>query len=203
MAWSSWQPKLTGNRKILYQTAARWGVCALSLSVMSLSPVQLFATPWAVAREASLSMGFSWTILEWVAMPSTRGSSRPRGRIRVSRIAGGFFTLWTTRGDPVKAEPAWAWLSWLWALSCKLGTEIWDVSLRAVWLPGRVWVFYSFLNWWIIALQYCDGFCHTSTWISHSYTCVSPHPETPSLFSPHPIPLGYPRASALSALLHV
>ena len=29
----------------------------------------------------------------------------------------------------------------------------------------------SFLkkNWSIIALQYCVGFCHTSTWISHRY----------------------------------
>ena len=25
-------------------------------------------------------------------------------------------------------------------------------------------------NWRIIALQYCVGFCHTSTWISHRYT---------------------------------
>ena len=29
-------------------------------------------------------------------------------------------------------------------------------------------------NWRIIALQYCDGFCHTSTWICHRYTCVIP-----------------------------
>ena len=31
-------------------------------------------------------------ILEWVAMPSSRGSSRPRDRNRVSRFAGGLFT---------------------------------------------------------------------------------------------------------------
>ena len=31
---------------------------------------------------------------------------------------------------------------------------------------------------------------------------VSPHPEYPSNFPPHPIPIGCPRASALSALLH-
>ena len=31
-------------------------------------------------------------------------------------------------------------------------------------------------NWKIIALQYCVGFCHTSTWISQRYTHV------PSLF---------------------
>ena len=31
---------------------------------------------------------------------------------------------------------------------------------------------------------------------------VSPHPEPPTHFPPHPIPLGCPRAPALSALLH-
>ena len=32
-------------------------------------------------------------------------------------------------------------------------------------------------------------FCHTSAWICHRYTRV-PHPEAPSLLSPHTIPLG-------------
>ena len=31
---------------------------------------------------------------------------------------------------------------------------------------------------------------------------VSPHPEAPSHLPPHPIPLGCPRALALSALIH-
>ena len=31
-------------------------------------------------------------ILEWVAVPFSRGSSQPRDQTRVSRIAGGFFT---------------------------------------------------------------------------------------------------------------
>ena len=35
-------------------------------------------------------------ILEWVAFPFSRGSSRPRSRTGVSCIAGGFFTSWTT-----------------------------------------------------------------------------------------------------------
>ena len=26
--------------------------------------------------------------------------------------------------------------------------------------------FYFIFNWRIIALQYCDGFCHTSTWMN-------------------------------------
>ena len=36
-------------------------------------------------------------ILEWVAMPSSRGSSQPRDRTQVSCIAGGFSTVWATR----------------------------------------------------------------------------------------------------------
>ena len=32
-------------------------------------------------------------ILEWVSMPSTRGSSQPRDQTQVSRIAGRFFTI--------------------------------------------------------------------------------------------------------------
>ena len=31
-------------------------------------------------------------ILEWVVFPFPRGSSQPRDRTQVSRIAGGFFT---------------------------------------------------------------------------------------------------------------
>ena len=44
-----------------------------------LSRVQLFATPWTVAPQALLSVGILQArILEWAAMPSSRGSSQPR-----------------------------------------------------------------------------------------------------------------------------
>ena len=36
-------------------------------------------------------------IVEWVAMPSSRGSSQHRGWTWISRTAGRFFTIWTTR----------------------------------------------------------------------------------------------------------
>ena len=36
-------------------------------------------------------------ILEWVAIPSSRGSSQPRDQTEISHIAGGFFTSWATR----------------------------------------------------------------------------------------------------------
>ena len=59
----------------------------------SLSHVQLFVTPWTVAHQASLSMGILQArILEWVAMPSSRGSSQLRDQTQVSHTAGRFFT---------------------------------------------------------------------------------------------------------------
>ena len=47
-----------------------------------------------VACQAPLSMGILQArILEWVAMPSSRGSSQPRDPTQVSRIAGAFFIM--------------------------------------------------------------------------------------------------------------
>ena len=40
--------------------------------------------------------------LEWVVMPSSRGSSWPRDRTWVFCIAGGFFTVWVTREAPLR-----------------------------------------------------------------------------------------------------
>ena len=34
---------------------------------------------------------------------------------------------------------------------------------------------FIFISWRLITLQYCSGFCHTLTSISHGFTCV-PHP---------------------------
>ena len=51
-----------------------------------------------VAQQAPQSMGILQArILEWVAMPSSRGSSQSRDWTQVSHIAGGFFTVWATR----------------------------------------------------------------------------------------------------------
>ena len=56
--------------------------------VCVLSHVQLFATPWPVACQASLSIGFSRPeILEWVAISSSSGSSWPRDQTHVSCVS--------------------------------------------------------------------------------------------------------------------
>ena len=52
-----------------------------------------------------------------------------------------------------------------------------------------------------MTLQYCSGFCHTLTRISHGCTYF-PHPEPPPTSPLHPIPQGHPSAPALSTLFH-
>ena len=61
----------------------------------------LFVTPWTVACQAHLSMGFSWQEY-WSGLPFPPSRDLPDPGIeptstRVSCIAGGFFTIWATR----------------------------------------------------------------------------------------------------------
>ena len=66
--------------------------------VKSLSRVRLFATPWTIASQAPLSMGFFQAIvLEWIAISFSKGSLQPRDQTQVSCITGGFFNSWATR----------------------------------------------------------------------------------------------------------
>ena len=59
---------------------------------------------------------------------------------------------------------------------------------------------FIFISWRLITLQYCSGFCHTLTWISHGFTCI-PHPDPPSHLPLCPIPLGLPSAPGPSTCL--
>ena len=63
-------------------------------------------------------------ILEWVAIPFSRGSSQPRNWTRVSGIAGGFFTSWATReGLPELVDQETHVLSWAYGLE-------WDIHIH-------------------------------------------------------------------------
>ena len=64
-----------------------------------------------------------------------------------------------------------------------------------------LFIFKNYFNWRLIILQYCGGFCHTVTWISHGCTCV-PQADSSSHLPPHPISQGHPSALSLSALFH-
>ena len=125
----------------------------------SLSHIRLFVTPWTVARQAPLSRGILQArTLEWVAMPSSRGSSQLRDRTQVSRTAGRFFTNWATREavktmiDEIKAQESgilllgWASLS----LACPLRYRTMIIQFSSVQSLSRVRLF---ATPWTIAHQ--------------------------------------------------
>ena len=91
--------------------------------------------------------------------------------------------------------------SWKGAWRKQLILKVW--SERNWRLNKLTYIIYLFIyfKWKLITLQYCSGFCHILTWISHRCTCV-PHPEFPFHLPPHRIPQGHPSASALSTLSH-
>ena len=66
--------------------------------VKSLSRVRLFATPWTVAYQASLSMRFSRQEY-WSGLPFPSPGDLPDPGTWVSHIVGRCFTVWITKED--------------------------------------------------------------------------------------------------------
>ena len=60
--------------------------------------IMMAPDPQCDPREYTVHGILQARILAWVAIPFFRGSSQPRDRTQVSRIAGRFFTSWATRG---------------------------------------------------------------------------------------------------------
>ena len=127
--------------------------------VKLLSCVQLFATPWTVAHQASPSMEFSrHKYREWVAISFSRGSSQPRDWTQVSCIAGRRFTIWATRESPEANLPIHktkTMLCYAKSLqSCPTLCEPIDSSPPGSPVPGILqartleWVAISFSNAW-------------------------------------------------------
>ena len=93
---------------------------------------------WTVAHHAPLSMGILQArILEWVAMPSSKGSSQPRDQTLVSCIAGEFFTLWVRREACVKLN---------WILFCCYICNIFVHSFICWWTLGLLLYLLAFVN---------------------------------------------------------
>ena len=63
-----------------------------------LSRIWLFATPWTIHTVHGILQA---RILEWVAVPFSRGSFQPWDRTHVSNTAGGFFTSSATRESSI------------------------------------------------------------------------------------------------------
>ena len=93
--------------------------------------VRLFVTPGTTACQAPLSMGILQArILEWVAMPPSRGSSQPRDQTHVSALQAdslpsepqekhrntGVSSLSLLQGIFLTQKPNWGLLHYWWSL---------------------------------------------------------------------------------------
>ena len=80
---------------MLFILSCNWFNCLhLSLDRVKVAPSRLtLCNPMDYTVHGILQA----RILEWVAIPFSRGSCQPRDWTQVSRIVGGFFTCWATR----------------------------------------------------------------------------------------------------------
>ena len=86
---------------------------SLLCCALSLGPVRLFVTLWTAVYQAPLSMGIRQArLLEWAAMPSSRGTSWPRNWTGVSCIVAGFFISWATWEALNLVFITWKYYSW-------------------------------------------------------------------------------------------
>ena len=88
------------------------------------------ATLWTVAFQPPVYGILQARILEWVAIPSSRGSSWPREQTWVSCIAGRHFTSWTTREARSHFH-----FKLLWAAADVTRTRGWWWGCSAVMIP--------------------------------------------------------------------
>ena len=86
--WETWAQSLGWDDPL------EEGMATHSSIVKSPSRVRLFATPWTSSLPGfSLRGILQASVLKWVAISFSRGSSQPKDQTRVSRIPGRRFNL--------------------------------------------------------------------------------------------------------------
>ena len=166
-------------------------LCIFS-SVQPLSHVWIFVTPWTAAGQASLSTPNSQSLLKLMSTESVMPSNHLILCYPLLLLPSIFPSIRVFSNELVLCI---RWPKyWSFSFSINPCTEYSVlISFRTDWLEllavqrtlkrclqHHISFFFSFFkiyfNWRLVTLQYCGGFCHTFTWISHGCTCV-PHPD--------------------------
>ena len=88
---------------------------------------------------------FQARIMKWVAIPFSRGFSRPRYQIQVSCITGGFFTIWATGGAQIITERPI--LKYVWK------TMAYNKKESCAFKTGLLRIFKKVLCWFVMNLK--------------------------------------------------
>ena len=108
---SSWGQELYWSRRCGHSPWPTLPGDHLKVKGLVALPCQTLWGPMDYSPPGSSIHGiFQAKILGWVAIPFSRGSSRPRGRTWVSHITGRFFTIWTNR-EATHTVPNLPWSS--------------------------------------------------------------------------------------------
>ena len=119
-------------------------------SVQSLSHVQLCDPMDCSPRLPGSSVYgiLQARILEWVAIPFSRGSFQPRDQTQVSSVADRFFTVWATREGPIPLHP--------FASLCNYFAIYFYLFIFLRWLVP-VWGKYYTVRYHCKCLEICSG----------------------------------------------
>ena len=129
--------------------------------------VWLFETPWTIAHQAPLSMGFSrqeyWNGLLW---PPPGESSWPRDWTCASWVAGRFVTPWATWVAQALSCCMWDLLGFL---HWELGLSHWNSRVVPIFI-----LFFNFIEVWLtnnchIFKTYSQIIWYTYTWWQDSH----------------------------------
>ena len=90
-------------------------------------------------------------------------------------------------GSPLHFSTHLAWLQAWTSYFFLPWAHLWNLA-REKGSPPASLFFKKIFNWRLITLQYCGGFCHTFTWISHgcTYMCSTSWPSLPPPSASHP-----------------
>ena len=124
------------------------------VSVQSLSCVQLFATPWTIAYQASLFFPFSQSLLKFMSSESVMLSNHLIHCCPFLLLPSIFPSIGVFSN---KSALHIRWQKyWCFAFSISPLKEY----------SGLIFFFFFpfiFISWRLITLQHCSGFCHTLT----------------------------------------
>ena len=105
--WANW-PECGENKHLLISFLWRKKTnFMIKVKVKSLSCFRLWDPMACSLPSPSVHGILQARMLEWVAIPFSRGSSQPRDQTQVSLTAGGFLTLWASSSW----HRTWTWVS--------------------------------------------------------------------------------------------
>ena len=121
---------------LVSQTNISWREGWSEVQVLALQPCLTLCNPVDYSRPGSSVHGvLQAKILEWVAIPFSKGSSAPKDRTQVSCMAGRFLTIWDTREGFLEVM----------------------TRLKKKWFPCRPWAIRTLQQEWASSVGFCDA----------------------------------------------